>query len=74
MPVLNQMVRPFTTKWHRLNHLGTFGDEAARGEFREDLRGLLENMHNCNRMLAEMVDVVDLTDLEQVEGKQNVPR
>lgn len=75
IPVLNQVVRPFTAKWHRLSLLGAFEDDAARREFREDLRGLLENMRNCNRMLAEVAGVEDLTDLEQSgNGREDVPR
>lgn len=75
IPVLNQVVRPFTAKWHRMSLRGAFEDEDARREFREDLRGLLEDMRNCNRMLADIAEVEDLTDLEQVEGKQeSVPR
>ena len=65
IPVLNQVVRPFTVKWHRRSRHGGFGDEAARGEFREDLRVLLADMRNYNRMLAEMACVEDLTDLEK---------
>ena len=70
IPVLNQVVRPFTAKWHRLSLLGAFEDEAARGEFREDLQGLLADMRNCNRMLSEIAGVEDLTDLERAEGNQ----
>ena len=64
IPVLNQMVRPFTAKWHRLSLSGAFEDEAMRSEFREDLRGLLADMRNYIRMLAEIAKVEDLTDLE----------
>ena len=65
IPVLNQVVRPFTVKWHRKSRHGEFGDEAARREFRGDLRALLVDMRNYNRMLAEIADVEDLTDLEE---------
>ena len=65
IPVLNQVVRPFTAKWHRLSLIGAFGDEAGRREFRGDLQGLLADMRNCNRMLAEIAGVEDLTDLEE---------
>lgn len=75
IPILNQVVRPFTTKWHRMSLLGAFEDEAARREFRKDLRDLLVNMRNCNKMLAEIACVEDLTDLEQIEnGQQNTAR
>ena len=75
IPVLNQVVRPFTAKWHRLSLLGAFEDEAARREFRGDLQGLLTDMRNCNRMLAEVAGVEDLTDLEQAgNGRKDAPR
>lgn len=64
IPVLNQVVRPFTAKWHRKGCFGAFEDEDIRREFRSDLRGLLADMRNCNRMLAEIAGVEDLTDLE----------
>ena len=35
IPVLNQVVRPFTAKWHRESLAGAFGDETRRREFRE---------------------------------------
>lgn len=65
IPVLNQVVRPFMAKWHRLSLLGAFKDEARCREFRGDLQGLLDDMRNCNRMLAEIAGVEDLTDLEE---------
>lgn len=64
IPVLNQVVRPFTTKWHQRSRFEAFEDEATRREFRKDLRDLLVDMRNCNRMLAEIAEVEDLTDLE----------
>lgn len=70
IPALNQVVRPFTAKWHRRDSSGEFEDEDARREFRRDLRCLLADMRNCNRMLTEIVGVEDLTDLEQVGSGQ----
>ena len=65
IPVLNQVVRPFTAKWHRESLAGAFDDEAKRSEFREELAALQEDLRNYNRMLAEIAGVEDLTDLEQ---------
>lgn len=64
IPVLNQVVRPFTAKWHRLSLSGAFEDESMRSEFRGDLRGLLADMRNYIGMLAEIAKVEDLSDLE----------
>ena len=54
IPVLNQVVRPFTAKWHRESLAGAFDDEAKRKEFREELESLQEELRNYNRMLAEV--------------------
>ena len=67
IPVLNQIVRPFTAKWHRESLAGAFQDEDRREEFREELASLREDLRNYNRMLAEIARVEDLTDLERVE-------
>lgn len=64
VPVLNQVVRPFTTKWHRESQSGAFDCEEKRVEFRTDLDALLKDLRNYNRMLAKIAGVEDLTDLE----------
>ena len=69
VPVLNQVVRPFTTKWHRERLAGAFCDDASCERFRQELATLQEELRNYNRMLAEIAGVEDLTDLEQVEGE-----
>lgn len=67
IPVLNQVVRPFTAKWHRESLSGALANTAKREEFREELAALQEELRNYNRLLAEIAGVEDLTDLEQVE-------
>lgn len=69
IPVLNQQVRPFTAKWHRLSLRGAFDDDARRAEFRGELRELQTKLCNYNRMLAEIAGVEDMTDLENTKGK-----
>ena len=71
IPVLNQVVRPFTAKWHRESLAGAFGEEEKRREFREELESLQEELRNYNRMLAQLADVEDLTDLEIAEESGN---
>ena len=66
IPILNQVVRPFTTKWHKEGARNAFGDPDKRKEFRDELDELLKDMRNYNRMLAEIAGVEDLTDLEQI--------
>ena len=62
--VLNQVVRPFTAKWHRKNLAGDFEDETERAAFREELAALQGELRKYSRMLADIAEVEDLTDLE----------
>ena len=68
IPVLNQIVRPFTAKWHRESLAGAFNDDEKCRTFREELAAVQDELRNYNRMLAEIAGVEDLTDLEQAEG------
>jgi hypothetical protein len=63
--VLNQRVRPFTAKWHPRVLAGAL-DAAARQQFRAELRALQTDLRNYTRLLADLADVEDLTDLEAV--------
>lgn len=66
--VLNQIVRPFTTKWNtQLEGGGVLGEPQAL-EFRNDLVRLQTDLRKYARLLADLAEVEDLTDLEQVEG------
>ena len=66
IPVLNQVVRPFTAKWHRESLAGAFNEPRKRAEFRNELAALQDDLRNYNRMLAKIADVEDLTDLERI--------
>lgn len=61
--VLNQVVRPFTAKWHRRSVEGAFGDAAGRAEFRTELAALQSQLRNYSRLLADIAQVEDLTGL-----------
>lgn len=63
--VLNQRVRPFTAKWHPRVLAGPL-DAAARQRFRTELVALQTDLRNYTRLLADLADVEDLTDLEAV--------
>lgn len=67
IPVLNQVVRPFTAKWHRESLAGAFDDPVKRQAFRAELKVLQADLRNYNRMLAEIAGVEDLTDFELTE-------
>jgi hypothetical protein len=63
--VLNQVVRPFTAKWHRLSLQGCFSDPKQCAKFRSELTLLQEELQKYTRMLADMAGVEDLTFLER---------
>jgi hypothetical protein len=63
--VLNQKVRPFTAKWHPCVVAGHL-DATAKQRFRAELRDLQRDLRNYTRLLADMADVEDLTDLVSV--------
>lgn len=67
--VLNQIVRPFTAKWHKQALADGFKDSAICNEFREELLDLQRNLRIYTAMLGDMAGVEDdLTLLEQVEN------
>lgn len=65
IPVLNQIIRPFTAKWHRLALTGAFGDAARCCEFRAELAQLQPQLRAYTQALAAMANVEDLTALEE---------
>ena len=65
--VLNQVVRPFTAKWHPKSLAGAFCQKSERDAFREELINLQKELRKYSSALADLADVEDLTDLEDVE-------
>lgn len=63
--MLNQKVRPFTAKWHRIMLAGDL-DSSTRKRFRSELESLQVDLRNYTHLLAELAGVEDLTDLEVV--------
>ncbi len=64
--VLNQVIRPFTAKWHILSLRGAFQRPDECKEFRSELEELQKNLRNYTKMLAGMAGVEDLTSLEDL--------
>ena len=62
--VLNQRIRPFTAKWHKLMSEGAFDDEDKRKKFRLELEELQSVLQTYTKMLSDMAGVEDLTELE----------
>lgn len=62
--VLNQVIRPFTAKWHKLSLQGAFEDQEKCKQFRIELADLQEKLCKYAKMLADMAGVEDLSKLE----------
>ena len=63
--ILNQKIRPFTAKWHKLMIDKAFEDPAKCEEFRAELENLQKILRIYTKMLADMSGVEDLTELEK---------
>lgn len=62
--VLNQIVRPFTAKWHKKSLAGAFENPVEAKAFRQELIVLQGKLRQYTKMLADMAGVEDLTALE----------
>lgn len=62
--VLNQIIRPFTTKWHRLSVANAFNNKKVCDDFRNELSDLQAKLLIYIKMLSDMAGVEDLTELE----------
>ncbi|HEX6095604.1 MAG TPA: hypothetical protein VF432_04700 [Thermoanaerobaculia bacterium] len=71
--VLNQIIRPFTAKWHKGALAGAFTTPAGCEEFRADLARLQPKLIAYAHMLSDMAGVEDLTELEE-PGSGPLPR
>ena len=63
--VLNQLIRPFTSEWHKKSLAGVFDDPKQCEEFRAELENLQGELRKYTKMLADMAGVEDLTALEE---------
>jgi len=62
--VLNQVIREFTAKWHRLDQQGkAFDNMKSCADFRDELSTLQGRLKIYTQMLADMAGVEDLTSL-----------
>ncbi|WP_136487064.1 hypothetical protein [Vibrio sp. H11] len=60
--VLNQIVRPFTSKWHLILASDNI-TEQQKNLFRQDLKVLQLELVTYSKMLADLADVEDLSDI-----------
>lgn len=61
--VLNQIIRPFTAKWHKKKLAGAFYNADECLTFRAELDLLQQDLIAYSRLLADMAKVEDLTTL-----------
>ena len=62
--VLNQIIRPFTAKWHKISLKEGFKDAKSCKNFHKELLQLQKQLRIYTKMLADMAGVEDLTELE----------
>ena len=63
--VLNQVIRPFTAKWHKLSVEGAFDEPEKCKTFRQELTELQIELKKYTHLLSDLADVEDLTDMEE---------
>ncbi len=66
--ILNQVVRPFTARWHRLSKENAFQDQNQCQLFREELQALQGKLRNYMGMLAEIAAVEDISPVVSPES------
>lgn len=69
--VLNQIIRPFTARWHIKKLQGAFSNNNECNIFRNELYQLQIQLRGYTGMLAELAMVEDLTKLTDDTTKQN---
>ena len=63
--ILNQKIRPFSTKWHKEILAGSFDDPGKREQFRAELSELQSVLIVYTKMLADMAGVEDISEFEE---------
>ena len=61
--ILNQVVRPFTARWHKLSEEGAFDDKAQCALFRTELKELQVELNGYMGMLANIAGDEDFSTL-----------
>jgi len=62
--VLNQVVRPFTTKWHKEVISDGFKNPTTRSNFHKELTSVQEMLRRYTHALADIAQVEDLSQIE----------
>ena len=70
--VLNQVIRPFTAKWHKKKLDGAFLNANECETFRMELKVIQKDLISYAQLLADMAKVEDLTAISFVEEEKLV--
>lgn len=60
--ILNQIVRPFTARWHKLAEEGAFQDADQAAIFRSELEALQSQLQNYMGLLADIVGIENIAE------------
>lgn len=63
--VLNQIIRPFTARWHKLSEDGAFQDQKQCILFRKELKELQVNLKSYMGMLAEIAGIEEISSINE---------
>ena len=61
--ILNQIIRLFTAKWHKISEEQGFENEKIKNEFRKELEELQKNLKIYSKMLADMAGTNSLIEI-----------
>ena len=64
--ILNQIVRPFTAKWHKKCLENAFDSLDECKNFRIELAELQKNIRNYTKALSDIAKVEDITEMEDL--------
>ncbi len=62
--ILNQVIRPFTARWHKASEEGAFQDPEQCTLFRDELKTLQVDLGNYMGMLAEIAGVEEISSID----------
>lgn len=60
---MNQVIRPFTARWHKASEEGAFQDPEQCTLFRDELKTLQVDLGNYMGMLAEIAGVEEISSI-----------
>lgn len=63
--ILNQVIRPFTAKWHKVSIESGFEIEENKNVFRQELKELQSELRSYTKLLADIANVEDLTEINE---------